>query len=146
MRPCAQNDQRWRLDSSRAGLFHTSKPLFMRASEPGPSTATVSPKPIRFAASFHSQTGKGISTCQQNSTLETSVSKRPVRNWRRCLPKPVRFNLPVWWKTARPDAHADSLLSKCRLRRKPLQQLNSSTVKKLVVVRSQSTKTNHVKI
>src|ERR1041384_7794530 len=52
MRPCAQNDQRWRLDSSRAGLFHTSKPLFLRASEPGPSTATVSPKPIRFAASF----------------------------------------------------------------------------------------------
>ncbi|HEX3251392.1 MAG TPA: RNA-binding protein [Pyrinomonadaceae bacterium] len=29
-----------------------------RASEPGPSSATVSPKPIRFAASFHSQEGE----------------------------------------------------------------------------------------
>ena len=33
----------------------------LRASEPGPSTATVSPKPIRFAASFSIQKGKGKS-------------------------------------------------------------------------------------
>src|SRR6185369_13390145 len=32
--------------------------LLLRASELGPSTATVSPKPIRFAASFHSQKGE----------------------------------------------------------------------------------------
>jgi RNA recognition motif-containing protein len=43
------------LEVREQACFTLSKPLFLRASEPGSSTATVSPKPIRFAASFHSQ-------------------------------------------------------------------------------------------
>ena len=59
MRPAHKTISAGRLDSSRAGLFKTSEAaLLERASEPGPSTATVSPKPIRFAASFHSQKGE----------------------------------------------------------------------------------------
>src|SRR5215218_9279398 len=39
----------WKFESRLVSHF---KAALLRASEPGPSTATVSPKPIRFAASF----------------------------------------------------------------------------------------------
>jgi len=39
----------WKFES---GLVSHFEAALQRASEPGPSTATVSPKPIRFAASF----------------------------------------------------------------------------------------------
>src|SRR5678815_3180172 len=45
----------WKFES---GLVSHFEAAHQRASEPGPSTATVSPKSIRFAASFHSQRGK----------------------------------------------------------------------------------------
>jgi RNA recognition motif-containing protein len=45
----------WKFESRLVSHFEAA---LLRASEPGPSTATVSPKPIRFAASFHSQRGK----------------------------------------------------------------------------------------
>src|ERR1041385_3815748 len=48
--------------------------------------------------------GKGISLCQRNFMLETSRFKPPVRIWSSCLGKLERFNLPVLWKTATPDA------------------------------------------
>src|ERR1041385_4647292 len=48
----------WKFESGLVSHFEAALP---RASEPGPSTATVSPKPIRFAASFRSRKGKGIS-------------------------------------------------------------------------------------
>src|SRR5215213_5330171 len=51
MRPAHKTISAGVLEVRELACFHTSKPLF-RASEPGPSTATVSPKPIRFAASF----------------------------------------------------------------------------------------------
>src|SRR5215510_266516 len=135
MRPAHKMISAGRLDSSRVGFFHTSKPLLSEH-----PNLVLRPPPFRRSQSdsqllFIPKKGKGISTCQRNSTLETLVSKRPVRSWRRCLPRPARFNQPMWWKTATPDAHEDLLLSKCHLRRKPLQQLNSSMAKKLVVVR-----------
>src|SRR5436853_3282190 len=62
MRPAQKTISAGRLDSSRAGLLQTPKPLFLRASEPGPSTATVSPKPVPFAKLlFIPKQGKGIS-------------------------------------------------------------------------------------
>src|ERR1051326_7691373 len=39
----------WKFESRLVSHFEAA---LLRASEPGPSTATVSPKPIRFAASF----------------------------------------------------------------------------------------------
>src|SRR5919206_4335585 len=45
----------WKFES---GLVSHFEAALLRASEPGPSTATVSPKPIRFAASFHSRKGE----------------------------------------------------------------------------------------
>ena len=46
MRPAHKTISAGRLDGSRAGLFQTSEAaLLERAIEPGPSTATVSPKP-----------------------------------------------------------------------------------------------------
>jgi cold-inducible RNA-binding protein len=45
----------WKFESRLVSHFEAA---LLRASEPGPSTATVSPKPIRFAASFHSQKGE----------------------------------------------------------------------------------------
>ena len=46
----------WKFESRL--VFTLRSRSFVRASEPGPSTVTVSPKPIRFAASFHPK-GKG---------------------------------------------------------------------------------------
>jgi cold-inducible RNA-binding protein len=51
MRPAHKTISAGRLDSSRAGLFQNSKRSF-RASEPGPSTATVSPKPNPIRSFF----------------------------------------------------------------------------------------------
>ncbi len=45
----------WKFESRLVSHFEAA---LQRASEPGPSTVTVSPKPIRFAASFHSQKGE----------------------------------------------------------------------------------------
>src|ERR1041385_5343910 len=45
----------WKSESWLVSHFEAA---LQRASEPGPSTATVSPKPIRFAASFHSPKGE----------------------------------------------------------------------------------------
>jgi len=49
----------WKFESRLVSHFEAA--LFQRASEPGPSTATVSPKPIRFAASFHPKGERYIS-------------------------------------------------------------------------------------
>jgi RNA recognition motif-containing protein len=45
----------WKFES---GLVSHFEAALFRASEPGPSTATVSPKPIRFAASFIPKKGE----------------------------------------------------------------------------------------
>src|ERR1041385_7583841 len=45
----------WKSESWLVSHFEAA---LQRASEPGSSFATVSPKPIRFAASFHSQKGE----------------------------------------------------------------------------------------
>src|ERR1043166_6731730 len=45
----------WKFESWLVSHFEAA---LQRASEPGSSFATVSPKPIRFAASFHSRKGK----------------------------------------------------------------------------------------
>src|SRR5207244_8156975 len=56
MRPAHKTISAGRLDSSRAGLLRNLRSRsFQRASELGPSTATVSPKPFRSQASFHSK-------------------------------------------------------------------------------------------
>jgi len=57
MRP-AQKEPATALGSSESRLTSTSEAAPFRASEPGPSTATVSPKPIRFAASFQFPQGE----------------------------------------------------------------------------------------
>src|SRR5712692_721641 len=57
MRPAHKSISAGVLDSSRAGLFQIPKPLFMSIRTRS-FAATVSSKPIRFAASFHSQTGE----------------------------------------------------------------------------------------
>src|SRR6185437_8814307 len=82
---------------------------------------------------FHSQKGKGISLCQQNSMLETSLSKPPPRSSSSCLVKPERFNLPVLWKTATPDAREALPSSKCPARKRPHQRLSNSMARKSVV-------------
>src|SRR5829696_9042885 len=48
----------WKFESRLVSHFEAA---LQRASEPGPSTVTVSPKSIRFAASFHSQKERYIS-------------------------------------------------------------------------------------
>jgi len=64
MRPAHKTISAGRLDGSRAGsLLNLRSRSVWRASEPGPSTATVSPKPIRSQLLFHSQRGK-VSLCQ----------------------------------------------------------------------------------
>ena len=45
----------WKFESWLVSHFEAA---LLRASEPGPSIATVSPKPIRFAASFYSRKGE----------------------------------------------------------------------------------------
>src|ERR1044072_4898797 len=82
---------------------------------------------------FHSQKGKGISLCQQNFMLETSLSKPPVRNCSNCLVKPARFNLPVLWKTATPDAREASPSWECPARKNLLKRLINSMARTLVV-------------
>jgi RNA recognition motif-containing protein len=53
MRPAHKTISAGRLDGSRAGCVQNQKPLFFeRASEPGSSTATVSPKPILIRSFF----------------------------------------------------------------------------------------------
>src|SRR6185295_20286370 len=72
------------------------KSLSPRASEPGPSLATVSPKPIRFAASFHPRKGKVY--LYVNETL----------CWKPCFPN--------YQSGAAADVRSsrDSRISKCR--------------------------------
>src|SRR6185295_414698 len=53
--------QRWRLEVREQACFTLRSRSLQRASEPGSSTATVSPKPIRFAASFHPKGERYIS-------------------------------------------------------------------------------------
>src|SRR6185503_19519542 len=95
---------------------------------------------------FIPKKGKGISLCQRNFMLETSLSKPPVRNCSNCLVKPVRFNLPASWKTATPDAREASRSSKCPARKKRVRRLINSMARKSAVAPSKSMKPNHVKI
>src|ERR1044071_3031183 len=78
---------------------------------------------------FHSQKGKGISLCQRNFMLETSLSKPRPRISSTCLVKLERFNLLVSWKTAIPDAREALLSSKCPARKKPHQRSRNSMVR-----------------
>src|SRR6185369_7053994 len=82
---------------------------------------------------FHSQKGKGISLCQRNFMLETSLSKPPPRSSSNCLVKPARFNLLALWKTATLDAREALPSSKCPARKKRLQRSRNSMVRKSVV-------------
>ena len=59
MRPAHKSISAGVLEVREQACF-TLRSRSLRASEPGPSFATVSPKPIRFVASFHSRKGKGI--------------------------------------------------------------------------------------
>src|SRR6185369_16643819 len=95
---------------------------------------------------FIPKKGKGISLCQRNFMLETSLSKLPVRNCSNCLVKPVRFNLPASWKTATPDAREALPSWKCPARKKRLRRLINSMARKSAVAPLKSMKPNHVKI
>src|ERR1041385_7751402 len=118
--------------SSRAGLFHTSKPLFKEH-----PNLVLRPLPYRRSPSdsqllFSFPKGKGISLCQRNFMLETWLSKPPPRISSSCLVKLERFNLLVSWKTAIPDAREALLSSKCPARKKPHQRSRNSMVRKSV--------------
>src|ERR1044072_3621761 len=82
---------------------------------------------------FHSQKGKGISLCQRNFMLETSLSKLPIRNCSNCLGRPAALILVVLWKSATPDAREALPSSKCPARKKPIQLLSNSMARNLVV-------------
>jgi uncharacterized membrane protein YgcG len=77
MRPAPQLSA-GRLDSSRAGLFKPRKPLSNEHPEPDPSNATVSPKPICFAASFALQNG-GRNICMSMKLYVGNLSFQTTR-------------------------------------------------------------------
>src|SRR5688500_5133396 len=108
--------------------FKLWKPLFYEHPNPVLRTATVSPKPIRFAASFYPQKGKGISVCLKNSMLEISLFKPPARICSSCSVRPGQLNRQVWLKTAKRAAHADSHSWRCLPTPKQLRLLINSTV------------------
>src|SRR5215204_6703917 len=126
MRPAHKLISAGRLDSSRAGCFHTPKPLCIRASEPGPSPALPFRRSQSDSQLLFIPTGGKVYLCQRNYMLETSRSKPPVKSCRNCLLRPERLNQRVSWKTATPDAREGSPSSKCLLRKKPLQLLSNS--------------------
>src|ERR1051326_7860294 len=96
----------WKFESRLVSHFEAA---LLRASEPGPSTRYrfAEAHPIR-SFFFIPKKGKGISLCQRNFMLETSLSKPPLRSSSTYLVRPARFNLQVLWKTATPDAREAS--------------------------------------
>jgi hypothetical protein len=73
---------------------------------------------------------KGISLCRKNFTLETSLSKLPVRISRSCLHRPERLNQHKSSKIAIQDDRKGLRSSKWLPMTKRRQLLNSSTARK----------------
>src|SRR5712671_6117567 len=126
MRPSHKAFSAGVLDSSRAGLFQTPKPLFQEHPNPVlrllPFTEVL---PIRSFFSFPKR-GK-VYLCQRNFTSETLLSKLPARSCRNYLPRPARLNQQRSSKTATRVVHEASALSKCPPKRKAQQLFLSST-------------------
>src|SRR5829696_6225977 len=103
MRPAHKTISAGVLEVREQACFHISKPLCKEH-----PNLVLRPLPFRRSQSdsqlLFIPKRKGISLCQQNFMLETSLSKRPVRSCSNCLVKLARFNLLVLWKTATPDA------------------------------------------
>src|ERR1700720_1062698 len=87
--------------------------------------------PIRSFFSFPNR-GK-VYLCQRNFTLETWLSKLPVKSCRNYLPQQARWNQQRSSKTAKPDVREALALSKCPPKKKAQQPLVNSMEKKLMV-------------
>src|SRR5882757_3694321 len=94
--------------------------------------------PIRSFFSFPKR-GK-VYLCQRNFTLETLLSKLPVRSCRNYLPRPGRLNQQRSSKTATLGVHEALASSKCLRKKKAQPLLLNSMEKKLMVAPSTSTK------
>src|SRR6266850_6598135 len=131
MRPAHKTVSAGVLDSSRAGLFQTPKPLFQEHPNPVlrllPFTEVL---PIRSFFSFPKR-GK-VYLCQRNFTLETWLSKLPARSCRNYLPQPARLNQQRLSKTATQAVHEALASSKCPPKRKAQQLFLSSMARKLM--------------